>query len=273
MWTGSGFQGVLDQTIVKRLWESREDQSVSMAISIHLPELSYLDTLLPVSEHSSSVFFPLSPFLFSLEIEGTGWKNKAIWSIPYPHRIGKRCPGVTCLLIVYLSPTKVSCEPHVQSFPEPRKQRKKGWEARAAKMAACPLPTLPGSSPHTPILLWGPLCIFLCDKLWSLKVGMLPLLSQQRSQKEVDWPCRWPYAEPQPCPSAVGPPHPSSTPGATGVSTTQKQLLSSGALLSSSGLKHMGSIILSRWYILPTLSKSHACLRSLVAENKNVQIH
>lgn len=165
MWTGSGLQGVLDQTIVKRLWESREDQSVSMAISIHLPELSYLDTLLPVSEHSSSVFFPLSPFLFSLEIEGTGWKNKAIWSIPYPHRIGKRCPGVTCLLIVYLSPTKVSCEPHVQSFPEPRKQRKKGWEARAAKMAACPLPTLPGSSPHTPILLWGPLCISLWQTL------------------------------------------------------------------------------------------------------------
>lgn len=165
MWTGSGFQGVLDQTIVKRLWELREDQSVSMAISIHLPELSYLDTLLPVSEHSSSVFFPLSPFLFSLEIEGMGWKNKAIWSIPYPHRIGKRCPGVTCLLIVYLSPTKVSCEPHVQSFPEPRKQRKKGWEARAAKMAACPLPTLPGSSPHTPILLWGPLCISLWQTL------------------------------------------------------------------------------------------------------------
>ena len=120
-----------------------------MAISIHLPELSYLDTLLPVSEHSSSVFFPLSPFLFSLEIEGMGWKNKAIWSIPYPHRIGKRCPGVTCLLIVYLSPTKVSCEPHVQSFPEPRKQRKKGLGSQSSKNGSLPTTHSPRLfSPH-----------------------------------------------------------------------------------------------------------------------------
>lgn len=149
MWPGSGLQGVLDQTIVKRLWESREDQSVSMDISIHLPEHTCLDTLLPVSEHTRPVFLPLSPFLFLLEIKGMRWRSKAIWPIPYPYRIGKRCPGVTCLLIVYLRACESQLWATCSIICWAKKTKKKGLGSQSSKYGSLPTTHSPRHfSPH-----------------------------------------------------------------------------------------------------------------------------
>lgn len=52
-----------------------------MAISIHLPAQTCLNTLLPVSGYTPTVFLPPS-FLFSLESDCMGQRSEAIWLIP-----------------------------------------------------------------------------------------------------------------------------------------------------------------------------------------------
>lgn len=158
-----------------------------MTLIIHLPEHTCLETLLPVSGHNPRVPSSLHLFSSRWKVSGWGWRSQAIWPVPYPHRIGKRCPGVTCLLIVYLRACRVSCEPHVQSSPEPKKQRKKRLGSQSSKNGSLPTthsPRLFSPHPH-PALCHTLYFSVTYPVLLPLKAGMVPLLSQQRSQKEV----------------------------------------------------------------------------------------
>lgn len=88
----------------------------------------------------------------------------------------------------------VSCEPHVQASPEPkRRKEKKDCEVLAANVAACPLAVLPGLSPPAPA---APLHVALRTSLWQTLRSPAPP-SGPRPREQVAWPSRWPRAEPQ----------------------------------------------------------------------------
>ena len=91
-------------------------------------------------------------------------------------------------------PTRVICEPHVKSSSEPKrkKERKKEYEVRAAKMAVCPLTVLCRLFPHACTLLWATLSISLWETLWVFLSKPGTAVSSETQKPDWEPRRRWP---------------------------------------------------------------------------------
>ena len=116
-------------------------------------------TLFPVPEHETPVSPPSCPVEKQVKPfinKGSGAERPS-GSILNLHRRNSIKVPRCYFSSHHLSeiPTRVICEPHVKSSSEPKrkKERKKEYEVRAAKMAVCPLTVLCRLFPHACTLL------------------------------------------------------------------------------------------------------------------------
>lgn len=218
-----------------------------MAVNTYLQEQTCLNTPLPVSEHSPITVPPrslLSPLIGKWLHGGGGVRPSG--SFP-THRIGKRCPGVTCLLVVYLRAGRsqlwatcsiISWAKRGRGTGKPEQQK---WQLSHYPFSQALLPT--------PASCFESHFIFLFDKPWcfpSWRLAYCLFWVNEGSRRRWIGPACSHLENFNHVHLQLVHPNPALLQGSQKEAQLRNPVVFFWSHISSSGIKHMGMVLLSK---------------------------